>query len=215
MTIPTVDIQRLDPGAVLDLFVLDCTPIGGTTYHFHAGTNGLGTSVVWAGSSYTPMPIEIEGMDQTSKGTLPRPTVRVANLDGTLSALLGTNEDLLGAKVIRKRTLAKYLDAANFSGGNANEDPTAAWPDEVFYIEQKSAETSEVIEWQLVSALDCQGLTLPRRLIQATVCTWADASICSYSVGGACLHTLAACKTHWGADATLPFGGFPASARIR
>jgi lambda family phage minor tail protein L len=163
------------------------------------------------------MPIEIEGMDQSSKGTLSRPKVRVANMDGTISALLGTNEDLICAKVIRKRTLAKYLDAANFSGGNASADPTAAWPDEIFYIEQKSAETIDVIEWQLVSALDCQGLKLPRRLIQATVCPWVFKGIeCGYPGAIAtCSRTLAACKGIWGAEAALPFGGFPASARIR
>lgn len=215
MSTPTGDIQSLDPGATWEGWVLDCTPIGGLVYRFHCGTNKLGTPVVWQANTYQPWPVEIEGLEQSSKGTLPRPTVRVANLDSTISVLLGPMEDLLGAKVIRKRTLVKYLDAANFPGGtNPTADDTAAWDDDVFYVEQKTSETNAVIEWQLVSALDCQGLKLPRRIIQATVCPWADASVCAYSVGGQCAKTLAACKAKWG-TADLPFGGFPASSRIR
>jgi len=216
MSTPTADIQSLSPSAVVDLWILDCGPIGGSVYRFHAGTNGLGAPVRWQTYDYLPMPIEIDGLEMSSKGTLPRPTVRIANLDGTISALLGPMEDLIGAKVIRKRTLAKYLDASNgVTGGTP--DPTAAWPDEAFYIEQKTAETSEVIEWQLVSSLDCQGLKLPRRIIQATVCPWVfKGTECGYAGANAtCAHTLTACKTNFGTDADLPFGGFPAAARIR
>lgn len=198
MSTPVRDIQSLAPSAIIDLWILDCTPIGGSTYYFHAGTNDVGSSIVFQGQAYTPMPVEVDGMETSSQGKLPRPTLRVANIDSTISAVLQSSEDLIGAKVSRRRTLAKYLDAVNFAGGvNSSADPNVAWPDEVFFVEQKTAETSEVIEWQLVSSFDCQGKKIPKGVIQSTVCIWNNASICQFSVGGLCGKTLTDCKDNW------------------
>ena len=109
------DIQSLAPTALLDLFVLDTTNLpGGSVMRFHAGTNSLSEPVVWQGQTYEPMPIEAEGFDVTAKGALPRPKLRVANTNGFLSASVKSFNDFVGCKVTRKRTFAKYLDAANF-----------------------------------------------------------------------------------------------------
>jgi lambda family phage minor tail protein L len=220
VTVPTACIQSLSPGAIVDLWELDTTALGGSLYRFHAGTNQLGTAVVWQGNTYDPMPVQVEGVEVSGKGTLPRPTFRVANLDGTVSALIQPLDDLLGAKVTRKRTLVKYLDAVNFPGGvNATADPTQEWPNEVFYVEQKTSETRTVIEFTLVSALDLQGRKIPKRIIQATVCPWNDPAICQYSTGSQCSKTLDregennGCGAHFPGE--LPFGGFPGCARIR
>lgn len=213
MSVPTADLQSLDPGAILDLWELDCTSQGGSIQYFHGGTNELGTPVVWKGQSYAPMPVQVEGVELSGKGTLPRPTFRVANLDGTISQLVLPLDDLLGAKVTRRRTAVKYLDAANFEKGNPSADPNQEYPIEVFYVEQKTSETPSVIEWSLRSALDTQGQKIPRRLIQATVCVWNDASICAYSTGSQCPKTLNACKDRHSGE--LPFGAFPGSGRIR
>lgn len=217
MSVPTADFQNLSPSAVVDLWVLDCTAIGGAIWYFHAGTNQLGTSVVWQGKTYTPMPVEINGLARTTRGALPRPTIRVANINGTVSSLISTLDDMVGATVIRKRTLVKYLDAVNFQSGNPTADPTAEFPDEVFVVEAKQTETVDFIEFELVSKLDFQGLCLPKRLIQATICPWVfKGTECGY--GGAdatCTKTLAACTAKFGSGVALPFGGFPAAARIR
>lgn len=203
--IPYSEIQSLSPSAVWDGWVLDCTGIGGSLYRFYPGTNELGADVVWQGETYQRMPVEIDGVEQNSKGTLPRPTVRISNMTGVLSSLITTLSDLIGAKVTRKRTLVKYLDAVNFAAGvNPTADPTASWPDETFYIEQKTAETAQFIEWQIVSALDCQGMKLPRRLIQATVCGWdynkrgQTGQGCNYAGNlTTCGKTLNDCKKHF------------------
>lgn len=216
MTASLREIQGLDPGAILDLFILDATPLGGSTYYFHAGTNELGTDVIWQGNTYQPFPVALSGFEHTTKGTLPRPTITVANVDGTLGGLVRTYKDLVGAKVVYKRTLAKFLDAANFPGGNANADPTASpWDDETYEIEQKTSETSEAISFQLCSSMDTQGLMLPGRPIQATVCVWKNHQtyICPHVA--TCGRTLANCKTFFGATAELPFGGEPACNRVR
>lgn len=113
MTIDT-DIRSLNPGALVELFELDATSLGGTITRVHAGTNGLRTPVVWQGNTYTPFPVEASGFDYSGKGQLPRPTLRIANVTGAVGVLVRDYGDLQGAKVTRRRTLAKYLDAVNF-----------------------------------------------------------------------------------------------------
>jgi lambda family phage minor tail protein L len=220
MPVPTAAIQGLNPGSIIELFVLDATGIaGGALSRFHAGTNQVSTDVVWQGNTYTAFPVKAEGFEITSKGTLPRPTMTISNVGGVIGLLVRDLEDLVGAVVTRKRTLVQYLDAVNFVGGlNPTADPTQEYEDDVYLVERKVSEDKETIVFELASALDIHGLKLPSRLIQATVCPWNDAAICTYSVGGVCDKTIegaAGCKFHWGATAVLPFGGFPGTSRIR
>lgn len=224
MSVPTAEIQTLDPGAILELFVLDLTALGGTVHYFHAGTNQLGTSVVWQGNTYQPWPVKVDGFAWDGQGPLPRPTISVANVDGSIGALVRSYQDLVGAAVTLKTCLAKHLDAVNFPGGvNPTADPTAHFDDEVFEVEQKTAETAEAITFQLASAMDAQGKRLPGRPIQATVCGWGngDTATCPFVVS--CDRLLTTCKTHAATDGVglpqfaggLPFGGFPAANRVR
>lgn len=112
------EIQKLEPSAIVELFEMDASSFGGDLLRFHAGTNGLTTNVVWQGNTYTAFPIQASGFDYSGNGQLPRPKLQVANLTGAITLLVLTYDDLLGAKITRKRTLAKYLDAVNFAGGN-------------------------------------------------------------------------------------------------
>lgn len=225
------DIQKLDVGAVVDLFVLDATALGGSISRFHAGHNGLMNDVVWQGNTYSAFPIEASGFSLTSQGALPQPTLRVANVSGTIGSLLRVYSDLVGAKLTRMRTLLKYLDAANFQGGNANADPTAKFPDEIWYIERKVSETKIAVEFALSSAWDVTGVMLPRRQCIANVCTWKYRSPeCSYAGGAVakaddtptsdlaqdrCGKRLTSCRMRFGQNAELPYGGFPAAGLIR
>jgi lambda family phage minor tail protein L len=223
------DIQKLEPGSLVELFVLDATALGGAVTRFHAGTNGLRTPVVWQGNTYTPLPVEAAGFEFSGKGQLPRPTMKIANIGGAVGALVRDYADLLGAKVVRLRTLAKYLDAVNFPGGvNATADPAAAFPDDVFFVDRKASENKVQVEFELAASFDVAGVVLPRRPITQNVCTWRyranDASsACSYTGTGyfdandapvgslaldVCGKRLSSCKARFG-TAPLPFGGFP------
>ena len=209
MSVPTSEVQSLTPGALVVLYELDATALGDTIHRFHAGVNGLGTDVVWQGNTYYRMPIVADGFEMSSKGVLPRPKIRVAAIDGAMGILVRAYDDLVGAKVTRKRTLAKFIDAVNFPGGtNPTADPTAAFADDVFYVERKVYEGPDLLEFELVSALDLEGLQLPSRKFIRNVCTWDDAGICAYSVGGLCDKTRVACESRWGVNQPLPFGGF-------
>lgn len=198
------DVQLLDPGAVWEGFILDTTALGGTVYYFTA----MGAAT-WQGNAYVDFPIIAEGFERNTSGKLPRPKITVANVDGVVGALVRDAQDLVGAKVARKRTFVKYLD------GQPAADPTAGFQDEAFWIERKSMETAEAIEFELVTSLDLDGLKLPRRIIQATVCPWVfKGTECAYSgADSTCTKTLADCKTKFGTSPAR-FGGFP-GARLR
>ncbi len=117
------DLQKINPSAIIELFTLttDATLHGSAqTYRFHNGSNTNNNGdIIWAGNSYIKLPIQADGF-AFQKGQLPRPTLTVSNALGTFTAILlnvnrvTAGNDLTGATVTRIRTLARYLDAANF-----------------------------------------------------------------------------------------------------
>lgn len=224
----SAELQSLEPTALIELFELHSPS---KIYRFHAGTNELFGPIVWRGEEYTPFPIQAEGFDVKSDGTVARPKLRVANIDGTVSQIL-LLEDVTGYKVTRRRTMAKFLDAVNFtSGQNPNADPESEFPQDVFYISQKTAETRAVVEFELTSALELDGVMLPRRQIIQNACCWRyRSSECGYTGGPVatihdvltpdaskdqCGKRLSSCKLRFGTYASLPFGGFPAAGLFR
>lgn len=224
------DIQSLAASAIVELFELDATILGApSVLHFHAGTNELRQPIVWQGISYAPLPIEATGFEWSGKGQLPRPKIKLANADGLFGALVNQYLGLLGAKITRHKTLAKFLDAVNFSGGvNPTADPTQSLPDEIYFIDRKAVENPVYIEFELASAFDLPGVTLPRRQFVANTCAWryrgaecGYAGAASYDMNDApaaidaCGKRLSSCKLRFGAYAVLPFGGFPGSGMLR
>lgn len=225
-----VEIQSFAPSSLIELFILDTTIIpGGGLHYFHAGTNGLNQPVIWQGNEFLPIPIEAEGFDVSSQGTLPRPKIRVANVQSLFSVMISDGEDLVGCRVTRKRTFARYLDAVNFPGGNPDADPNQHLPDDLFFIDRKTSENRFVIEWELASAFDLDGVLLPRRQVIQSSCPWVYRSAeCGYTgLGGwnsqdtvvptnqdVCGKHLTSCRLRFGDGATLPFGGFPGVLRV-
>ena len=219
MSVPVSDLQAIAPSAVIELFVLElnATQHGvNDTYRFHSGTNlNSNGELIWAGNNYLRFPVEAEGFEYSGNGQLPRPKIRVSNILGTITALLLSLPDgMEGAKVTRIRTLARYIDGGNFPGSvnpYGTPDPTAEFPREIYYVDRKSVETRDVVEFELAAAFDLAGVRAPKRQCIANICQWVYKSTeCSY-VGGlpTCTKTLDDCKAHFGATADLPFGSFP------
>lgn len=177
------EIQKLAPSAIVELFELDATSLGGDVLRFHAGTNGLSANIVWQGDTYVRFPIQAEGFEFSGQGVFPRPKLRVSNALSAITTVLLAYGDLLGSKVTRKRTMVKFLDAANFAGGvNATEDDTAEFQDDVYFIDRKALEDRDVVEFELASSLDLVGVALPRRQVIQNVCPWAyRGSECGYT----------------------------------
>ena len=125
MAIPTSELQKINPSAVIELFELQLiAAIHGSDqlYRFHSGSNQNGNGeIVWQGNSYTRFPIEAEGFEFTGRGQIPRPTLTVSNVLSTLTTLIASvnaftpANDLNGAKLTRIRTTADNIDAVNFA----------------------------------------------------------------------------------------------------
>lgn len=226
------EIASLTPSALIELFELDLVPLGGPLLRFHAGTNSLGGAVIWQGNEYTPFPINASGFEVTGRGQIPRPTLAVSNVLGVVTGLVLDYRDMLGAKITRKRTLARYLDAVNFPGGvNPEADPDAHLPDEVYTIDRKSSENKVTVQFELAAAFDVAGVQLPRRQIIQNSCSWLYRSAdCGYVPGplfnlndepvtnpadDRCGKRLTSCKLRFGANNPLPFGSFPGAGLVR
>ena len=226
------ELQKLAPNAIIELFQLDTTNLGGDIYYFHAGTNGLTQAITWQGQEYVPYPVEVNGFEFTAGGQLPRPQLIVSNVTGIITALVLAYDDLLGAKVIRKRTMQKFLDAINFDGNvNPDADPTAEFPDDIYFIESKKTETVSAVEFELVASFDVEGVKLPRRQIIQNICPWKyRGAECGYAgtnyfntndqpvatlAQDVCGKRVTSCQKRFGTAAQLPYGGFPAAALIR
>jgi lambda family phage minor tail protein L len=133
--------------------------------------------------------------------------------------MITAGNDLGGAKVVRIRTLKKYLD------GQAGADPHAKFPDEIWYVDRKSNENRAVVEFELASKFDLVGVMIPRRQIIANVCQWVyRGGECGYTgsnywnaqdqvVGSlgldACGKRISSCKLRFGENSELNFGSFP------
>lgn len=226
----TEELQSLEPSSWLELFVLDMsnTTTGGILY-FYAGTNELNAPVVWQGNVYEPWPIEATGFDSNTSGSLPRPKLKVANTGGLFSAEVYANDDLLGCKIIRKRTFAKFLDAVNFKNGvNTDADPNMGAEDDIWFIDQKTAENRYQLEFELASVFDLMGIELPYRQVLKSACPWKyRGAECGWTGGfydrfdnptiiakdDACSKMMTGCKCRFGEKAVLPFGGYPGATR--
>lgn len=245
------DYQKLEPGSEVRLFEVDGSAFGvGEILRFHAyniphteqdilAASGDETklpakSIWWQGEEYSAWPCQIEGIETSTDGNSAQPKLSVANLDSSITALCLAYDDLLQAKVTIHDTLAKYLDTQNFPDGNATADPTQEKL-KVFYIDSKSSETNEVVEFTLSSPMDLQGLMIPTRQLHS-LCTWCIRN--KYRTGDGCDYagtryfdkhnnpvddpskdecngTLSACELRHGDGNELPFGGFPGTSLIR
>ena len=169
------EVQKINPSAIIELFTLqlDNSLHGANTiYRFHSGSNlNANGEIVWASNAYQRFPIEATGFAY-QKGQLPRPKLVVSNALGTISAILltvnatTTGNDLTGATVTRIRTMARFLDAANFSGGSnplGTPDPTAEFKRQIYIIDRKSAENRDIVEFELAGAIDMAGVRAPKR----------------------------------------------------
>ena len=245
------DYQKLDPGNEIRLIEVDGTTFGvDDILRFHSyniahtpeeisAAGGYevklpAKSIWWQGMEYSAWPCQIEGIETSTSGSAAQPKLSVANLDSSITALCLAYDDLLQAKVSIHDTLALYLDAENFPGGNPTADPTQEKL-KVFYIDSKDSETNETVEFTLSSPMDLQGLMIPTRQLHS-LCTWCirnkyrSGDGCDYAGSryfdknnapvddpsqDVCNGTLRACKLRFGENNELPFGGFPGTSLIR
>jgi len=156
-------------------FNVNSTLTDATVFLFHSGNNMKDSGdIVWQSNTYARMPCRAEGFKYSGKGLLPRPTLIFSNLLGTItSIILKTNQttpfiDLQRAKVTRRRTLSRFLDATNFSSSvnpYGTPDASAELPREVYFIDKKATENRNIVEFEMVSSFDLAGVGAPKKLV--------------------------------------------------
>ncbi|HEJ7989715.1 TPA: phage minor tail protein L [Serratia liquefaciens] len=247
----TSDVQKLEPGNRIRFIEVDGTAFGADVLRFHKETIPHTTTEIdaaagddtklqpknvwWQGQEYGAYPYEITGLESASDGTSAQPKLTVSNIDALITALCLRFDDMVQAKVTIHDTFVHYLDARNFPDGNPQADPEQEFK-QVFYIDSKSGEDNEAVEFTLSSPMDLQGLRIPTRQITG-LCTWCMRG--QYKTGDGCAYAgqngwfdkdgnptddpakddcsglLVDCKKRFGENNELDFGGFPGSSLIR
>ena len=165
----------LQPTAVLELFRVYPDWINHPTTYlgFHGGAL-YNKSLIWQGRQYLPLSIETEGFDILADGKLARPKIKVGNNNNIVTNFLQRFQDFVNAKVIRKRVSVRFLDDANFDGGNpfGAADPTAELTNEEWLIGRKTQESKLFVEFELNSPLDVENFSVNSRGVVAKFCYW-------------------------------------------
>lgn len=145
-------------------------------------SNGLGARVIWQGQEYISLPIEPSNFGVSAAGELTRPRLKIANTNLQISKYLKVTNNLIGAKVVRKRTFAKFLDDVNFEGGenpfydlrtqNSVASSDSYLPEQVFYVNRRVSEDRDLVELELSSVLELDNVFIPNRNVYSRYCTW-------------------------------------------
>lgn len=161
--------------------------------------NTAGT-LVWA--EYLATPIEIDGIAVESSGASSRPTITVGNVaamarsiaadsdgdsdettfEAQLTALsINKNEDILGSIVTYRRTLLSNT-YVKISGSMYSYDDRASviaavpnpreFPIAKYVVDRVVAETPILVQFELASPIDIEGLKIPNRYVIGKYCPW-------------------------------------------
>ena len=198
-------------------------------FRFHNNLKLVNRNITFNGQIFAALPIEVSGFEISSNGTLPVPKLTMVSIsDGDIffsnfKMFIRYLNGLVGAKVTRIRTFLKYIDGINFYSSWASNtnclthtltlddpthvppldfcpDPNAIFPKDVFYVDRKSLESKGMIELELASLIDVQGILLPARVVMEKKCPW------QYR-GEGCCYEYAANKTTIHGTATLQAEG--------
>lgn len=190
----------------------------------------LNDSMKFDGHIYTPIAVNVTGFEWNGQGTLPTPTLQIANVNRVMVSAVINLKNLTGAKFTRIRTFRKHLDDGN------QPDPTSIFPREIYRINRKTAHNKIYLEWQLASSLDQEGVRIPGRECLRNTCTHryrvfdpltgtfdytkatcpyvgstyfkADDSTTGFPAEDRCGKTLSSCRKRFGTQ-PLPTRAFP------
>ncbi len=165
-------LEQISP--FVTLFELEYDDAGTKKYFVRGGEEDLSTVQFRDYDSpgtvrtYEILPITIEGLEHSSTGPSARPVLRVANVLNTFETAVGINLDnLIGKKLIRRRTLKKYLYG---EAGDAN--PPIEFPRQVYIIDRIETRNAMEVAFELTTPFEVEGLNLPYRVVGHNACSW-------------------------------------------
>lgn len=225
----TLDDQKLEPGALIQLIELDGESRGMGFLRYHAHQQS--TPIIWKGETYHPRPYETSGFGRSVEGNNSSPSLKISNIDGLITALCIQFQHLSGIKLTVRQTYAKYLDAANFPGGN----PGASTMErvDISYINQATSINRTEVVFALAPPTAVKGQMLPAGLImnRCEWCLWGEyrGADCNYTgirmfdLDGnpvddpaldRCGGRVSDCEKRFGKGNPLSFGGAPGASLI-
>lgn len=228
--------QELSPGPQVTFYQLDLTDLGANTILYFTPTNINGDPITWKGNTYTYVDVEAEGFEWSGTGPIPQPTLRVTNVNYVFSSLVRDYDDLIGATLTRRRTFRSFIDGADTAATDFE------FPVDIYVVDRKTLHNKRIVEWQLASAIDQKGVTLPGRQVLRDTCThvyrsynaatgtfdYSEAT-CPYTGTSyfdlsesvtsmsrdVCSKSLAGCRKRFGQNGNLPTRAFPGVGRVQ
>ena len=170
-TSPISEAGKDNPSALIELFELHLTDLERSILRF-TNTDSYGESIVFGGHQYRFWPCQSEGFEWAGKKNFPMPTLIISDIDGFLGRLIRKDDAVLGARFVRIKTFAAFLDGGT-KARDPNADPLpplAKYPDEVFVVDKRDL-TRISITLELQTALDQEGAFLPKRVLNRDYCS--------------------------------------------
>lgn len=197
------ELPKTTPAGIIDFFEIDLedllfdnlllankvfnTPSSATdserVFRFHNCLNFTTKSIKFQGKTYFAAPINIDEIEYSTKGAMPRPKLAIsANAKGVealslLKAKILELGDLTKGKLVRRRTFTKFIDKENPTEllsqiHNHEENPKAILRLDIFHFFRKTSETETYLEFELASTLDIDNTALPNRIVLQDKCVW-------------------------------------------
>jgi len=177
--------------SLVELFEV-ISPDETTIYYLFNGLEDGIDKIEFRTNDYFSIPIEITGIEMSSTGAAPRPTLNVANIPSLTKSLnsnekllqdikealnFDTNDDLIGTRIIYHRTLKSNTDNNNAT--------SPEFPPQTFYIDRIASENNIVVSFELASPFDIEGAKLPHRVVIGKYCPWQYQGV-ELGLGGGC-----------------------------
>ena len=167
--------QEINSG-LIELYELE---IGSDVLYFHDGKNESLENVQFRQpespytlKTYLALPLLMTGIERKGDGASPRPSLTIANVESILksSSVFQTDlnitgfelDDLVGAKLKRRKTLEKYLTS----------NPPIEFNSDTYIIDRIEEKTNLYASFELAAAFDLDGIRLPSRIVVGKYCPW-------------------------------------------
>lgn len=152
------DVLKPEVPAYIELFELDFSPtniaeLSGVKMYLTPMVQANYTPVMFGNQQYSPFPLELTGIKQSSEGAPPRPTLAVANINKYFGSLAFVYYDIIGTSVTYIRTFEPYLNLAS----------RLSLPPMKFTIAKKLTHNKLGLSFELRIPTDKERAFMPRR----------------------------------------------------
>ena len=165
---------------------------------------------------YKPTHMSVSGFEINGSNKLPQPKVTFSNMDAFFTDLSRDFDDLVGFRLIRIRTFAKFLSRID-GVPVPTADTNAHFHPDIWMFNRKMEENNQYCVYELGSLFDVEGIRYPRRRMYSNYCPfiYQGPDCQNTSSFATCGKTLEDCRVRFdaiGQRNALRFGGFPTAS---